>query len=60
MDERAGALREAADEIHTEARWQLQMKLRGRPVISAQWHIDRLLMVERILRDRAATLETRP
>ena len=43
----AKAFREAASEVHTEARWQLEQ---GRDP-------DRWLMVERILRDRATRIE---
>lgn len=53
LDELSTKLARAADEVHAEARYQLETARRiavnpgGR---GDQWHIDRLLMVERIIR----------
>lgn len=56
---RASALREAASECHTEARWQMEKMSRAVPPdVRAQHEYarDRLLVVEQILTDRAARL----
>jgi len=42
----------AADEVHAEARWMKEQELRGRPEPDP---VSRLLMVEKIIRDRAST-----
>lgn len=47
----AAALTEAADEVHRESRWSLEMTMRGTPPDA----VDRLLLVERVLRDRIPT-----
>ena len=47
---RKAALREAADVVHSEARWQAELMRRGRPATDP---IGRLLVVETILRERA-------
>jgi len=46
---RAQALREAADEIHREARWQKESQTRGM-FANGETSVDRLLMLERIMR----------
>ena len=53
----AQALRDAADEVHIEARWQTEQQMRG----LTEWRrsIDRLVMLEQILRDRAVQLDTK-
>lgn len=51
---RAQGLREAADQVHTEARWQEELKQRRATPQDWAWHVDRLLMIERLLTDRAA------
>lgn len=50
---RQAALREAADEVRTEARWQESLHQHGNPGPTWRQSTDRLLMVEQILRDRA-------
>lgn len=52
---RAAALREAAAEVHTEARWQMENRMRATYAHGTR-SIDRLMVVERILLDRAAAL----
>ena len=49
---RAQALLEAVDEIHKETRWQAEQAGRGVVPDRSEW-VDRLLMLERILIDRA-------
>jgi hypothetical protein len=59
---RADGLREAADEVHTEARWQEEQRARAfgteRADLVGQHRYtgERLAIVEQILRDRAARL----
>lgn len=50
---RAQGLREAANQLHTEARWQQELASRDRAEQSWRWHVDRLLMLEKLLGDRA-------
>ena len=52
---RAEAYTDAADEVHREARWQQEQTLRRIPMDRAG-AVERFLMVERILRDRADAL----
>lgn len=52
---RAAALCEAANEVRTEARWQREQQMRGM-FANGERSVDRLLLVERILRERAAAL----
>jgi len=54
---RAAALREAAEQLRTEARWQCELQKRGNQPPSWQWHLDRLLMIETILIGRAADVD---
>jgi hypothetical protein len=65
MSERRAALIEAAEEVRTEARWQeLERQRSGlprhMPTLSRTYLIERLLMLETILRDRAAASPTEP
>lgn len=52
---RAETLREAADEVHREARWQQEIILRGQGQHIQS--VGRLLVVESILLNRAAALD---
>lgn len=49
---RAETLKEAANEVHLESRWQVELDMRGQ--LDSVQSIDRLIMLERILLDRAA------
>lgn len=54
-EERERVLGEAADEVHTEARWQTELIYRGpEDRLLRSYTVERLDVVERILRDRAA------
>lgn len=51
---RAQGLREAADQVHAEARWQQELRERGQqPPDDWTWHIARLEMLEGLLTQRA-------
>ncbi|MBS45313.1 MAG: hypothetical protein CMH83_19515 [Nocardioides sp.] len=50
---RVEALREAADEVHTEAWWTHERTMRGAPPDP----LDRLMVVERVIRDHADRIE---
>jgi hypothetical protein len=52
---RAEALCEAADEVHTESRWQIEANLRGVNIGGSP--VGRLTMIEGILRDRASDID---
>jgi len=49
----AAGLRIAADEVHREVRFQIEMKLRGRPITDP---VERLIDIEKALRFRAEQL----
>lgn len=57
---RRAALLEAAEEVHTEARWTMLQTARNLTPGRLGDPVDRLLLIERILRDRAAALGTTP